>query len=764
MGELDLVQDLAVVTFFAGIGGFLCQKIGLSSIVGFLLAGLLIGPHTPPFSIVIHEDRIEALSQLGLVFLMFSIGLDLSVGKLRRMGVGIVLAVALGAILVFNIVRLICPFLGVSSTESLFVAGMLVASSSAIIGKILPETGLIHQRAGNLAMSITVLEDLVAVVALTFISSVAQLHTAAEANVGRILGILLVFVTVVVVVGLLVLPRSLQRLNQAGTDLLTITVAGLVLGVAVIAVKTGYSLALGAFLLGAIVAETPQRPTVERAMQGMRDVFIAVFFVSIGMLLNPALLLKNWVLILSLGILTILVRTFALSVSLLVTGTSDRDAFRAALMVTPIGEFAFIIAQLGVSARLLSSDYYPITVGVALFTALVSPFLIRHSGPISDVWLKAQPKFFYNLLELYQQLLASVGEHQGRSKVFGLAKRSLPPLVISVIFASGILIVAPFLFGRWNLLFPVRAGDWSAHLFWAVMGVAAAGPLLGVWRRLAEFFKGMVEIAFGSQRPVLLICLDVVAALLLLDWIWLLTPLIGAYPSFLGAILGAAAVYALFFGRRVQSVQGRIASELAEAILSPEERRKRSHDDWLKDHQEWDLNLSEIQVPDSEAWFGKSLGDLSLRSQFGCSVVGVDRQGYPVPSPGPDTELFPGDGLLVLGTATQIRHVRAFFDSSPARTERVDLLDEIRLESMEVTEKSRLVGNALAELEIPRQTGVQIVGVARGDYRMLFPGPFQVLNAGDWLLVVGTRDQINRFREWIKETDPGNPKKWEVGI
>jgi monovalent cation:H+ antiporter-2, CPA2 family len=296
------------------------------------------------------------------------------------------------------------------------------------------------------------------------------------------------------------------------------------------------------------------------------------------------------------------------------------------------------------------------------------------------------------------------------------------------------------------------------------MGVAAAAPLLGVWRRLAEFFKGTVEIAFGSQRPILLICLDLVAALLLLDWIWLLTPLIGAYPSFLGAILVAAALYALFFGRRVQSVQGRIASELAEAILSPEERRKRSHDDWLKDHQEWDLNLSEIQVPDSEAWFGKSLGDLSLRSQFGCSVVGVDRQGYPVPSPGPDTELFPGDGLLVLGTATQIRHVRAFFDSSPARTEKVDLLDEIRLESMEVTEKSRLVGNALAELEIPRQTGVQIVGVARGDYRMLFPGPFQVLNSGDWLLVVGTRIQIHRFREWIKEIEPGNDKKWEVGI
>ena len=327
MGELDFVQDLAVVTFCAGIAGFLCQKIGLSSVVGFMLAGLLVGPHIPPFSIVVDENRIETLSQLGLVFLMFSIGLDLSVAKLRRMGIGIILAVALGGALVFNVVRSICPFLGVGSSESLFIGGMLVASSSAIIGKILPETGLIHQRAGNLAMSITVLEDLVAVVVLTFISSVAQLHRGPDVNIGKILGVLLVFVTVVVVVGLLLLPRVLQRLNRAGTDLLTITVAGLVLGIAVIAVKTGYSLALGAFLLGAIIAETPQRPTVERAMQGMRDVFIAVFFVSIGMLLDPAILLKNVVLILSLGLVAIVVRTFAVSASLLITGTSDRDAF-----------------------------------------------------------------------------------------------------------------------------------------------------------------------------------------------------------------------------------------------------------------------------------------------------------------------------------------------------------------------------------------------------------------------------------------------------
>jgi CPA2 family monovalent cation:H+ antiporter-2 len=756
MSELNLVQDLAIVTFFAGVAGFLCHKIGLSSVVGFILAGLLVGPHTPPFALVADLGRIEALSQLGLVFLMFSIGLHLSLGKLRRMGMGLVLAVALGAALVFNLTRSICPLLGVGQTQSLFVAGMLIASSSAIIGKILPETGLIHQRAGNLAMSITVLEDLVAVVVLTFISSVAQMHSGPEANIGKVLGILLVFVTIASILGLLFLPRALLRLNRAGTDLLTITVVGLVLGIAVVAVKTGYSLALGAFLLGAIIAETPQRPAVERAMQGMRDVFIAVFFASIGMLLDPALLLKNWSLILALGIVAILVRSFALSLALLITGTSDRDAIRAGLMVTPIGEFAFIIAQLGVSSGMLSSDYYPITVGVALFTAVVAPSLIQHSGKISDFALRCEPKFFHDLVKLYQQFLASVGEHQSRSKVFGLAKQSLPPLIISVTFASGILVIAPLLFAQWNQLFPQNAERWRYHLFWALLGVAVAGPLLGVWRRFAEFLKSLVEIAFGggnAQHPGLVFCLESIAAFLLLLWVWLLTPVIGLSTAFFGSILVTSAIYALFFGKGLRTVQRRIASELSEAILSSDERRKRLHDDWLKDHQEWDLSLSEIRVPDSEVWFAKSLGDLSLRSQFGCSVVGVERQGYPVPSPGPDTELFPNDVLLILGTELQIQHVRAFFDSGPNKTEKANLLDEIRLESIEVLQESRLAGNALAELEIPRHTGVQIAGVARGDFRMLFPGPFQVLLPGDWLLVVGTRDQIHRFREWISERE-----------
>jgi CPA2 family monovalent cation:H+ antiporter-2 len=243
---------------------------------------------------------------------------------------------------------------------------------------------------------------------------------------------------------------------------------------------------------------------------------------------------------------------------------------------------------------------------------------------------------------------------------------------------------------------------------------------------------------------------------LIIVWLWLLSPVSGATFWFFGSLIISAAALGISWRNRFVTIHHDIGTELYQAILSSEERQQRVREEWLKEHQEWDLHLAEIEVPDSYTWFGKSLGDLALRSQFGCSVVGVDRQGYSVPSPGPDTELYPKDKLLVLGAKTQTAAVRAFFAASEPDSTKADLLDEIRLESIEVPAESRLAGNALAELEIPRHTGVQIAGVARGEYKMLFPGPFQVLMPGDWLLVVGTREQIQHFREWMMgpETQP----------
>src|SRR5438132_880871 len=219
MSGYDLVQDLAIVLVIAGIVGFVFQRIGLSNIVGFLVAGLLVGPHASRFGLVTDPRAIEALSQLGLAFLMFSIGLDLSISKMRRFGPGVAIAVVISAALVFNAFRFLTPLLGMGGREPIFVASMMVASSSAMIGKMLHDSRLLHERSGNLAMSISVLEDIVAVIVLTFVSSLANMHAGPQARPAAILGTLVAFVTIVVILGLLLLPRALQLLAKAGLDL-----------------------------------------------------------------------------------------------------------------------------------------------------------------------------------------------------------------------------------------------------------------------------------------------------------------------------------------------------------------------------------------------------------------------------------------------------------------------------------------------------------------------------------------------------------------
>jgi CPA2 family monovalent cation:H+ antiporter-2 len=328
-----------------------------------------------------------------------------------------------------------------SGREPIFVASMMVASSSAMIGKMLHDSGLLHERSGNLAMSISVLEDIVAVIVLTFVSSLANMQAGPQARPAAILGTLIAFVTIVVILGLLLLPKVLQLLAKAGLDLVMLFITGLALEVGIIAVRTGYSLALGAFLLGAIIAETPQRPAIERAFEGMRDVFLAVFFVSIGLLIDPWALLKNWWLIVCLGIGAVVIRSFAVTTGLILAGNPQREALRAGLMAIPIGEFAFIIAQVGVSSGLLAPDFYPIAIGVATFTATVAPILSRHSDEITKRLLTLEPPFITNLVAGYQQFLAEAAEKQRRSEIishpcFDASRNGNPSFRLALDFGS----------------------------------------------------------------------------------------------------------------------------------------------------------------------------------------------------------------------------------------------------------------------------------------------------------------------------------------
>ncbi|MBE0596767.1 MAG: cation:proton antiporter, partial [Desulfuromonadales bacterium] len=312
MDGINFIQDLAIVLLGAGIAGALCKRIGLSVIVGYLLAGIIIGPHTPPFSFILDIDRIETLSQLGLVFLMFGIGLGLSLTRLRKMGLSTLLATGLGAFFVFNLTQLLGKAVGWSSAQTLFIAAMFMVSSSAVIAKIIREMNLGHERSGQLALGVTVLEDVVAVVMLAVLGSQIASAGAGSPEIGTLLIGLIGFVVLLVITGLLFIPGLLQRLDgKADPELQTIVIAGVLFLVALMAVKAGYSLALGAFLLGAVVAEMPQRSGVEKSFGGARDMFSSVFFVTIGMMIEVKLMLGVWHWIVALTLFTMVARSLS---------------------------------------------------------------------------------------------------------------------------------------------------------------------------------------------------------------------------------------------------------------------------------------------------------------------------------------------------------------------------------------------------------------------------------------------------------------------
>ena len=294
MTGILLIRDLAVVLLIAGAAAWLCRRLGLSAIVGYLVAGAIIGPHTPPFALVADLDRVQTLAQLGLVFLIFSIGLNLSLSRLKRLGLSVILATAIGAVLVLNGGRLFGWALGWGVTASLFLAAMLMVSSSAIISKVLDELNLTHERPGQLALGMTVLEDVVAILMLTLLTSLIQFGGDKPPPLMPTFGALGAFVVFIALMSLLIMPKLLARVSRGGLpEIRTLLVGGLLLALAWLAVKVGYSLALGAFVFGAIVGSTRYKADIERSFEGLDQTFGAVFFVAVGMLVDFSVLVKD---------------------------------------------------------------------------------------------------------------------------------------------------------------------------------------------------------------------------------------------------------------------------------------------------------------------------------------------------------------------------------------------------------------------------------------------------------------------------------------
>ncbi len=771
MDGISFIQDLAVVLLAAAVAGSICRRIGLSVIVGYLIAGMIVGPYTPPFSLVLDVARIEMLSQIGLIFLMFAIGLGLSLSRLRLMGATTFIATGLGAFFVLNLTQLLGFALGWTAQQSLFTAAMFMVSSSAVISKVVHELKLEHERPGQLALTITVLEDVVAVVLLAILGSISAGAGQPAGGLVGLLGSLSAFVVLLVMAGLFLVPRLLRRLEaRADPELQTIAVAGVLLLMALLAVRAGYSLALGAFLLGAIVAEMPQSRTIGRAFTGLRDIFSSVFFVSIGMMIDVRMLADVWAWVLGLGIFTLLSRTLATATALTLVGTPHREALRAGLALTPLGEFTFVIAQLGVASAVMPKAFYPVAVGVSLLTVIVSPVLNRHAGGLLAWVERVEPRWLTRLLDTYRDWLHQLSSVRG-GQWWQLSKRRLIQIGLEALFVTGLLIFSE------RILAKVQAAGWLQDftpgrvvlVFWIVMGLVVVVPLIAIWRNVAAV--GMIfseEASRHTRLPgqVVDAAIKVISALAMASWLARILPTESlprwAWLVVAAILTGAVAV----FSRRMIYWHSRWEETLSDVFRAPPATdaggigeataTARAKPSWLTTPSDWNINVQECVLPDGAACGGRTIAELRIRSRFGCSIMEIHRHGSTLIAPEPDQILYGGDRLLLLGTREQIERAREALTALTPPTA-TPAFDEARIETLPVPPGSH-VGKTLAELRIHRHAGVLIAGHGRLGRRRINPPADQTLEVGDELLVLGGPRQIREFKHWLQaRPDPDTP-------
>jgi monovalent cation:H+ antiporter-2, CPA2 family len=495
---VGFIQDLAVIMAIAGVVTVVFHRLKQPVVLGYIVAGVIIGPYTPPFQLIHDEATIQTLGELGVVFLMFSLGLEFSLKKLFKVGATAFVAALSEIVLMIWIGYEIGQWFGWSSMDSLFLGAMLAISSTTIIVKALSERGLKSEPFAQLIFGILIVEDILAIAMLVLLSGIAQTGSVTAGIAFITLGKLAMFMTVSLVVGILIVPRALNAVAKAQSDeMLLVTVLGFCFGFCLLVVKLDYSIALGAFLIGAIMAESRHIHRIEHLIAPVRDMFSAIFFVTIGLLLNPGVLVDYGWPIVVITVAVVVGKIVSCGLGTFLAGRDGRTSMRVGMSVAQIGEFSFIIASLGLTLKVTSSFLYPIAVAVSVLTTLFTPYLIRAADPITRRIAQSMPAPLANTFGLYSQWLASLTPDTDGPTLFSMTRRILLQIAVNLALIAAIFLAAsysaPFTTGYLSRWLP---GDEIRRVvLWSAALVISMPFLVAVYRKLDSLALLLAEVS-----------------------------------------------------------------------------------------------------------------------------------------------------------------------------------------------------------------------------------------------------------------------------
>jgi len=733
----SLIFDLAFILILGAVTTVFFKFIKQPVVLGYIVAGFLASPNFTYLPSVTTESNIDFWAQIGIIVLLFSLGLEFSFKKLLNAG-GSAVVTALIIVLGMMVAGFSIGYLlGFSHIDSLFLGGMLSMSSTTIIIKAFNDLNLSRKKFASLVFAVLIVEDLFAVLMMVILSSIALDNSVAGTDMLLSVSKLVFFLIMWFAVGVFVLPSLLNRTRRyLNSETLLIVSMGLCLGMAIFSVYCGFSLALGAFVMGSILAGTSFAERIEHVTMPVKDLFGSVFFISVGMMVNPAVIVEyaGPILIIS-GVVVVGMMVFG-TFGMLVTGQTLKVAMESGFSLTQIGEFAFIIASLGMSLGVLDSTIYPIVVAVSVLTTFTTPYFIRLADPAYDFVAAHLPKKWHFLIDRYAKKAV------GNESQAGLLWRSLiKRYTWRVLLYTSVLIAVCLISIRWLLPWLTEVSPHWGQMICAAVTLSAMSPfLVAMSYPTSKRNERQILIKSNARFDVPLVVMTFFRLLISLGF---LVYILAAIFSWGVGITFGVAIFILIvfvFSKRVKRRMRFMEEKFINNLNERELRRSGRNNNIVSN-----LHLAFMTVGYGCPFVGKRLQDSRLRSDFGVSVASIQRGGSTIVVPSGDTRVFPADVLGVIGTEEEIQALLPQVEAEVENTLEQVKASDLKLTSIKLTGRSPLVGKSVAESELSTRYSSLLVSVMRAETH-LSPSADLVFGVDDTLWLVGNPSILSKLK------------------
>lgn len=736
-----LIRDLALILCTAGFTTIIFKYLKQPVVLGYILAGFIVGANVHFFPTIKDTVDIRLWADIGVIFLLFALGLDFSFRKLLRVGATALIGAGTVVIGMMSLGYCLGQLMGWSFMNSLFLGGMLSMSSTTIIIKAVEDLGFRNKSYTGVVFGILVVEDLFAVLLMVLLSTLAVSRTVEGGELIESVFKLGAFLFLVFMAGIYILPSFFKKIKDKLNDetLLVLSLA-LCLGMVIVAVHAGFSFALGAFLMGSVLAETLEAERIERLVKPLKNLFGAIFFVSVGMMIQPELLLQHISPILLITIAVILGQIFFATLGILISGQPLKIAIQSGFALAQIGEFAFIIAALGLSLKVTDAFLYPIVVAVSVITTFLTPFLMRLSEPFYYYLKRKLPETWIAFLDRYSSTPTTMNQQTLWLKFL----KSL--LKVVLIYGSLSLIVIFISFTFLEPSIKIYLPGVGGGIVTACITLAIISPFLRpimAKKNRSEEFKALWNEKHLNRAP--LISLFLIRVLICVGLVSLV--IVRCLNYTVGVCAGIATIFVLFilFSKRLKNQSIRLERHFLQNYREKGielERKAPVKQRFVQRLLSRDLHLLDFEVKQNSPSAGKTLKELSFRQKCGINIVTIIRGTYKINIPGGEERLYPFDKIVVVGTDKQLAEFKQYVDDIYEHAS-VPVEDrEISLQQFMLEKGSLLIGSSILHSCLKERYGCMVVGIERGMQSLLNPDLSVVFEEGDIVWIVGEQNRI----------------------